>query len=493
MQLISTRGGGKPVSPAEAIAKGIAEDGGLYVPQSFPALTADELEKLLPLEYYERAAYIIGKYLTDFTGEELLEYCKAAYERFDGEPAPLANLQENTYMLELWHGPTCAFKDIALTLLPHLLAASRKKIGSKLRTLILVATSGDTGKAALEGFKDVEDTAIIVFYPNDGVSKMQQLQMSTQNGSNTHVIAVDGNFDDTQNGVKTIFNSREANKKINALGYELSSANSINFGRLVPQIAYYVSAYLDLVSGGEIEMGDKINFCVPSGNFGNILAGYYSYRMGLPVNKLICASNTNKVLCDFITTGEYNTGREFYKTMSPSMDILISSNLERYLFELCGRDSSLLSDWMKELKEDGNYRITPEQLNNMRKLFASGWADETETAEAIRNCQYQSNYVADPHTAVGSYVYSTYVTDTGDGSPAVIVSTASPYKFAQDVYRALEDKEEPDAFKVMQKLKKWTGYDAPEAISGLAGKEILHNETCKKSEMTDRVIEWIKR
>lgn len=331
----STRDKTVKVSASEAIVKGISDDGGLFIPSSFPMITNDELAKLQDMAYPQRAAYIISKYLQDFTYEQLLECTTLAYSKFDQEyPCPVVKLDENVFIQELWHGPTLAFKDMALTLLPYLLQQSRKKLGIKPTSLILVATSGDTGKAALEGFKDVDGTQIIVFYPDKGVSNMQKLQMQTQEGKNTAVYGIEGNFDDAQSALKTIFTDKQVIKKLKDKNYLLSSANSINFGRLVPQVVYYISAYIDLCEAGTIKIGDKINFCVPSGNFGNILAAYYAKSMGLPIDKLICASNKNKVLTDFITTGVYSIKREFYKTQSPSMDILISSNLERLLFEI---------------------------------------------------------------------------------------------------------------------------------------------------------------
>ncbi len=358
MQYVSTRAKNNVVESAQAIVKGLSEDGGLFVPSEFPAITKEELLAMGDMEYSDRAAVVLSKYLTDFTLDELKEYTAKAYARFyDDDPCPLVAIDEKTYILELWHGPTCAFKDMALTLLPHLMVASRKKIGETGKTLILVATSGDTGKAALEGFKDVEGCEIIVFYPSEGVSDMQKLQMQTQAGDNVYVCAIKGNFDDAQSAVKVIFNDDNVKAQLLEKGYKLSSANSINWGRLVPQIAYYVSSYVDLLSSGELNYGDKINFCVPSGNFGNILAGYYAMRMGIPIGKLICASNKNKVLTEFFESGKYDINREFYKTMSPSMDILISSNLERLLFEISGRDDKAVSELMNNLKTNGYYTL----------------------------------------------------------------------------------------------------------------------------------------
>ena len=377
MDFISTRNARRTVSGIRAVVEGLSEEGGLFVPAFFPSVDGAEMEKMLDMTYPQRAAFIIGKYLPELAGE-LDSYTDKAYSRFDGDAAPLVKLDDSLFMLELWHGPTHAFKDIALTLLPYLLTGSKKLLGEKERTLILVATSGDTGKAALEGFKDVPGTDVIVFYPGDGVSALQKLQMMTQTGGNVYVAGINGNFDDAQTAVKKIFTDGAVHKELEKNGYKLSSANSINFGRLVPQIAYYFSSYLDMVDGGEIEMGEKINFCVPSGNFGNILAGYYAKRMGLPVGRLICASNKNNVLTDFIRGGAYSADRQFYKTTSPSMDILISSNLERLLFELSGRNDKLTAARMAELKDKGAYSISAEELGLLKSEFWADWSDENE-------------------------------------------------------------------------------------------------------------------
>ena len=397
MNFISTRGGEKVNGAAKAIVKGLADDGGLFVPESFPPVTGEELEAMLPLSYPERAAKILGKYLDDYDGEELLSALEAAYSKFEGDPAPLVKIDDGIYLLELWHGPTCAFKDMALTVLPYLLRRGSDICGIKEKILILVATSGDTGKAALEGFKDAEGIKIMVFYPDDGVSKMQKLQMCTQEGSNVNVVAVKGNFDDCQTAVKQIFSDEEYAKTLKERGYILSSANSINFGRLAPQIAYYFSAYLDLVSGGQIEMGEGVDFSVPTGNFGNILAAYYAKRMGLPVRRLHCASNMNNILTDFLSGGTYDTHREFYKTTSPSMDILISSNLERLLFEVCGRNAARTAELMKELKEKGAYTITPQEKAAINETFDGGFANEDEVVETVYDVFCDTGYTMDTH------------------------------------------------------------------------------------------------
>lgn len=407
MNYISTRNKECKVTSAQAIVNGLAPDGGLFVPERFPALSAQDFEKLIGMDYPERAAYVLSLYLEDYSYDELLGFARAAYGRFYGDdPCPLVNVDENLYVLELWHGPTCAFKDMALTMLPHLLSAARAKTGESDRTLILVATSGDTGKAALEGFRDVEGTDIIVFYPTGGVSDMQKLQMMTQTGSNVYVCAIKGNFDDAQTAVKRIFADAEMERKLKEAGYKLSSANSINWGRLAPQIAYYVSSYCDMISSGRIQLGDRVNYCVPSGNFGNILAAYYAGKMGVGIGKLICASNINNVLTDFFHTGVYDTNRDFHKTMSPSMDILVSSNLERLLFEISGRDDKLIAERMRRLKEEGKYEVSVQELNAMRALFEVGYADEDDTAATIDGYYEDYDYLIDPHTGVACAVYN---------------------------------------------------------------------------------------
>ena len=396
-------------------------------------------------------------------------------------------------MLELWHGPTCAFKDMALTMLPHLLSAARKKTGETSKTLILVATSGDTGKAALEGFRDVEGTDIIVFYPSDGVSDMQKLQMMTQVGENVFVCAIEGNFDDAQSAVKRIFNDAQMQEKLLAGGYKLSSANSINWGRLAPQIAYYVSSYCDLISSGQIKFGDKVNFCVPSGNFGNILAAYYASLMGVGVNKLICASNVNNVLTDFFTSGEYDTHREFHKTMSPSMDILISSNLERLLFEFSGRDDKLIAERMDALKKDGKYSVSEQELKELNKIFEVGYATEDDTAEVIANCFDVYDYLMDTHTAVAMSVYDDYTEGNDDETPSVIVSTANAYKFPCDVYDALMGEYIDDAQKATKKLRAYTGEDTPIPLTDLDKKQVRFTKVIAKEDIENEVLSYIKK
>ncbi|MDD4316120.1 MAG: threonine synthase [Clostridia bacterium] len=485
----STRGEEVKNSSA-AILNGIANDGGLYVPSSFPAITAEDLRDMSDLEYKDRAAYVMSKFLTDYSLEELTEYADNAYSRFeDSDPAPLVKVDDNTYVMELWHGPTLAFKDLALTILPYLMTGARKKHAIDKTTLILVATSGDTGKAALEGFKDVEGTEIVVFYPSEGVSDMQKLQMQTTEGKNVHVIGIEGNFDDAQNAVKAVFGDADVRQRLNKSGYMLSSANSINFGRLVPQIAYYISAYTDLLASEEISEGDEINFVVPSGNFGNVLAGYYACRMGLPIKQLIVASNCNNILTDFFSSGEYDTNRAFYKTMSPSMDILVSSNLERLLFELGDRDENFVKTLMKDLKEMGRYELDPEILDRKFPQFIGYSSTEDETRDVMDNFFDEYGYLLDPHTAVGMSAYFKYLSETIDGDTAtVIVSTANPYKFPQDVYAAVSKSREDNAKKAMKKLHVFTGMDIPEAISELDNKDILHDKVIPKADIKATIL-----
>ncbi len=494
MQYVSTREKSTIVSSAEAIVKGLSEDGGLFVPSEFPAISSKELEQMTDMEYSERAAFVLSKFLSDFTLEELNDYTKKAYSRFYGDdPCPLVAIDDKTYILELWHGPTCAFKDMALTLLPHLMVASRKKVGEKNKTLILVATSGDTGKAALEGFKDVEGCEIIVFYPSEGVSDMQKLQMQTQTGNNVYVCAIKGNFDDAQSAVKVIFNDENVKAQLLEQGYKLSSANSINWGRLVPQIAYYVSSYVDLLASNEIKMGEKINFCVPSGNFGNILAGYYAMRMGVPIGKLICASNKNRVLTDFFASGKYDTNREFYKTMSPSMDILISSNLERLLFEISGRNDKYVASLMNDLKTKGCYQIDFEKLKANASNFEGGFSDEEMTMDTIENFYDENDYLLDTHTAVAVDVYVDYTIESGDKTKTVIVSTASPYKFPQDVYNALTGEFVNDSIKAADMLEEYTGMEIPEPLQGLQSRVVRFKDVIEKDKIKEAVLNCLKK
>ena len=494
MKYISTRNAARSVSGSEAILTGISPEGGLFVPESFPQLSAENIEKMVMMSYAERSAYIMGLYLDEFTHEELLGIAEKAYARFDDEDAcPLTKIEDALYFLELWHGPTFAFKDMALTVLPQLIAHAREKKGESLTTLILVATSGDTGKAALEGFKDVPGTEIMVFYPDEGVSDMQKLQMITTGGDNTYVAGIHGNFDDAQTAVKQIFTDPDVAAALREKGYVMSSANSINWGRLLPQIAYYFSAYADLLGSGEIKNGDKVNFCVPTGNFGNILAGYYAYRMGLPVGKLVCASNINNVLTDFFSTGKYDLSRVFHKTISPSMDILISSNLERLIFEITGRDDAKVRELMANLKEKGEYVIDLSALRKNFSVFDAGYADEDETMETIYNTFDEYGYLVDPHTSVAVSVYDNYYVTTGDNAPCVVLSTASPYKFAADVYEAVGESRVEDPFKAVKKLHFLTGMEVPEGIERLETAEVRFTDVLDRDEIKEKVLQRVNK
>ena len=489
----STRGGKESIISAEAIKKGISPNGGLYVPQQLENISLKEITELADKPYTQRAVSILKRFLDDFTDGELAECVEQAYggNKFSSpDIAPVKVLNESLHILELWHGPTCAFKDMALQILPHFLTKSMKKTGEKCDIVILVATSGDTGKAALEGFADVPGTHIIVFYPENGVSNVQKYQMITQTGNNVKVVGVNGNFDDTQTAVKKIFTDSDLNKKMIEQGLKFSSANSINWGRLVPQIVYYFSAYADMLRDKRIQPGDKINFVVPTGNFGNILAGFYAKRMGLPVNKLICASNDNNVLTDFIRTGCYDKRRKFVKTVSPSMDILISSNLERLLYELTDHDDKKVSDWMKQLEEKGYYDVGPKLLEKIRQHFWAGWSNQDETLNTIESVYREYNYLSDTHTAVGIDVYDKYVITTGDLIPTVVVSTASPFKFNESVCNALfgkNDTEGKSEFELLELLSQKSKWPVPAGLLGLDKKEILHKTVCEKHEIKDVV------
>ncbi len=485
----STRGGSEGLSSAEAIKQGISPNGGLYVPRFFEEISSEEIEALANKSYNERAAAILERFLDDYTIEELNDCVNQAYtfEKFSSKDiAPLVKLNDSLSVLELWHGPTSAFKDMALQILPHFMVKAMKKTGEESEIVILVATSGDTGKAALEGFADVEGTRIIVFFPANGVSEVQKYQMITQTGNNVKVVGVNGNFDDTQTGVKKIFTDKELIEQMVSKKLKFSSANSINWGRLVPQIIYYFSAYADMIKSGTIKSGEKINFVVPTGNFGNILAGFYAKMMGLPVNKFICASNDNNVLTDFICTGVYDRRREFVKTISPSMDILISSNLERLLYEMSGHDCQKVSNWMKELSENGYYEVDSEVLEKIQENFWAGWSNEDETLKTIE-CVYKDyKYVSDTHTAVGIDVYDKYVITTGDLTPTVAVSTASPFKFNYSVCAALFGKEEiagKTEFELLELLAERTGWSVPLGLRDLNKKEIRHTTVCEKDKM----------
>ena len=483
----STRDAEKTVTASQAILKGLADDGGLFVPVSIPKLPVS-LGELKEMTYQETAYTVMKEFLTDFTEEELKSCIAKAYDsKFDTEEiAPLAKV-EDAYYLEMFHGATIAFKDMALSILPHLLTTSAKKNQVKNEIVILTATSGDTGKAALAGFADVEGTKIIVFYPKNGVSRVQELQMVTQKGDNTSVVAIHGNFDNAQSGVKAMFENKELEKELNEAGYQFSSANSINIGRLVPQVVYYVYAYAKLLQNEEIAEDEEINVVVPTGNFGNILAAYYAKNMGIPIAKLICASNENKVLYDFFQTGTYDRNREFVLTTSPSMDILISSNLERLIYKISGEDARKDTDLMTELKTKGSYAITGEMKANLAD-FAAGYATEEQVAKTIHDIYEDTGYVMDTHTAVAATVYKAYREDSKDDRKTVIASTASPYKFAGSVMSAIDPKYKgQDDFKLIEELQKVSGTEIPNAIKEIMNAEIRHNTECDVDQMEQTV------
>ena len=501
MNYISTRGYDRKYSAAEAIITGIAPDGGLFVPETIPQISAGEIEEMKNMQFFQISARVLSKYLTDFTEAELLEFAQAAYdeEKWGENPIPLVQLNaynDREYILELWHGPTCAFKDVALQMLPYLMTASVKKTGINKKICILTATSGDTGKAALEGFKDLPGTEIIVFYPTGGVSDAQKLQMVTTEGSNTHVIAVNGCFDDAQTGVKKIFGDEAFAAKLDANGIMLSSANSINWGRLAPQIAYYVYSYVELLRQEKIGKGEEINIVVPTGNFGNILAAWFAKQMGIPVRKLICASNRNKVLCDFFSTGTYDRNREFFKTTSPSMDILISSNLERLLYEVTGGNSAQVIEWMTGLNTEGKYSVDKDTLKSLQHSFVGGFADETGVAKTILDVYDRTDHVIDTHTAVGFNIYGRYHTRSNDETKTVFVSTASPFKFApavMDSIRGAGYSGGRSIETVIKELSDESGLEIPKSIAELGTKEIRHKDVIDKEQMEDKVAEILIR
>ena len=495
MYYVSTRDKSTKKLAAEAIAQGLARDGGLFTPEVFPKLSQNALDTMRDMSYQQRAVYVMNSYLDDFTASELTAYAKRAYGdgKFDAkEVAPVRQVNGNTYSLELWHGPTCAFKDMALQMLPHLLTGSLAKNAESKTACILVATSGDTGKAALEGFRDVDRTRILVFYPKDGVSDIQQLQMLTQEGDNVGVCAVVGNFDDAQTGVKRLFSDGELRETLAERGYFFSSANSISWGRVLPQIVYYVSAYCDLMREEKIRKGDKVNVCVPTGNFGDILAAYYAKEMGVPLGKLICASNQNNVLTDFIRTGVYDRNRAFYNTISPSMDILISSNLERMLFEFSERNDAEVRSYMEQLSAQGSYEVSDSIKAKFQKYFAAGCCDDVQTKETIRKLWSSGHYLADPHSAVAFHVLEEYRKETGDDTPAIVVSTASPFKFCADVLDALGVKEIASGTAVIDQLTEVTGIQAPASLAALKDRSVRFDQVVEKEDMTRTVLEFLK-
>ena len=487
----STRGSKNYLTSAEAIKRGLAEDGGLYMPTSIPKIDLDFISGMVEDTYSARAFKVLSLYLTDYDSETLRKICEKAYsaERFVGGAAPIYSLNDKIDVLELWHGPTCAFKDMALQIMPMLLSEALKMTGEKNDALILVATSGDTGKAALEGYRDVDKIRIMVYYPENGVSAMQKLQMTTQQGENVGVCAIKGNFDDAQTGVKTIFTDPAVKEALEKNNMAFSSANSINWGRLVPQIVYYFSAYADMIASGQIKNGEKINFTVPTGNFGNILAAYYAKEMGLPVNKLICASNANNVLTEFINTGRYNRVRKFHQTVSPSMEILVSSNLERLLFHLSGDNSDEIRTLFSALSSDGEYTVNNDILAKIQDVFAAGCCDDTDTKKTIGETFRDYDYLSDPHTGVAVNVYNEYRRTSGDTTPTVIVSTASPYKFSPAVLEGLgESAASEDEFDMIAAVDRISGVTPPVKLTELRGASPRFTDICEKEEMQNVVF-----
>ena len=496
MYFISTRGGEK-VTGAQAIVQGLAKDGGLFVPEKFLVITRDEMEQMEEMSYAERASFVLAKYFDEFDVGFLKEVCETAYAKFDtSDPVPLVRVNEGLYILELFHGPTCACKDMALTVLPKLLKKSCESLGIKEDILIMAATSGDTGKAALEAFKDVKGTKVAVFYPDEGVAKMQRLQMATQSGNNVFVSAIKGNFDDCQRAVKDLFADETFNANLKEKNTLLSCANSINIGRLIPQIAYYFSAYLDLLTSEQIETGDEIDFAVPTGNFGDILAGWYAKKMGLPIRRLLCASNKNRVLADFLKTGTYNVKRNFYSTMSPSMDILVSSNLERLLFEVSGKKGDVTANRMKDLAKNGEYSITQAELKAIQKDIYGNFASEDDVVDAMYEIFEEYGYAMDTHTGVALAVFFKYKdkeVDEKDETPMVVLSTANPYKFPQDVLYALSGNDVKDSFKGVKRLNLLTAMKPPKALTEIRYKPLrfkgaLANDIKK---MSDAVLSFV--
>lgn len=495
MQYISTRDKNTTYLASQAIAQGLAPDGGLMTPAYLPKLPGKSLSDLKEMSYQQRAVYIMKLFLDEFSVKELTEFAAAAYgpEKFDTPAvAPVRALDDGTFCLELWHGPTCAFKDMALQMLPHLLTASLVKTEEEKTVCILVATSGDTGKGALEGFRDVDRTRILVFYPKDGVSAIQELQMVTQEGKNVGVCSVFGNFDDAQTGVKKLFSDEALRQELARRGYFLSSANSINWGRVLPQIVYYVSAYCDLLRDEKIQPGQAINVCVPTGNFGNILAAYYAREMGVPIDKLICASNSNNVLTDFLATGTYDKNRPFHTTMSPSMDILVSSNLERLLFALSGQNDQEVAGYMKQLGEKGCYTVSEEIKAKLQADFYGGFCDEAKTSAIIAQVWKEHHYLIDPHTAVAYGVMQDYREATGDDRKTVFVSTASPFKFCDSVLHSLGVAQVREGLGALDQLAEVSGRPAPVPLASLRDKAVRFEESVDKEKMMDVVLDMLR-
>lgn len=493
MDFCSTRDSSLRVTCAQAILQGLAPDGGLFFPTRLPQFSREQIMMMAAMPYRRVAETVMAAFLPDFSREELETFCKDAYgSQFDDpQIAPVIPVRPGLFSLELWHGPTCAFKDFALQMLPRLLPAAAKKCGERKQVAILTATSGDTGKAALEGFSDVAGTRIGVFYPSGGVSEMQRLQMVTQAGSNVQVFAVEGNFDDTQNGVKAIFTDQTLKAALAERGILLSSANSINWGRLAPQVAYYFWAYAQLLKQERVEMGDRVNFVVPTGNFGNLLAGYLAKKSGLPVDKLICASNENNVLAQFLQTGVYDKNRAFHTTASPSMDILISSNLERLLFLLSGSDEQV-KHWMQKLGSRGCYRVGQTLTDALREEgFWGFWCDDAHSFDTIRSLWFGRGYLCDPHTGVAMNAYGQYTALTGDKTPTVVVSTASPFKFARSMLPAMELEFDGDDFQQLEALEIVTGRTAPRALRALKELPIRFDQVIGREEMKPQVTRWL--
>lgn len=494
MYYVSTRNKEIRLTAAEAIAQGLALDGGLLTPEVFPKLSHNAMQTMRDMSYQQRAVYVMSAFLEEFSASELSVYAGKAYgsDKFDThQVAPLRQVDDNTYCLELWHGPTSAFKDMALQMLPHLLTASLTKTEEKKTVCILVATSGDTGKAALEGFRDVEHTRILVFYPQNGVSAIQELQMKTQAGENVGVCAVVGNFDDAQTGVKRLFSDESLRNKLAERGFFFSSANSINWGRILPQIIYYVSAYCDLVRDEKIQNGDSINVCVPTGNFGNILSAYYAMQMGVPIKRLICASNSNSVLTDFLSTGVYDRNRTFYNTISPSMDILISSNLERLLFAISGEDDELVRNYMQQLSNEGHYEVSELLKRKIAQYFSAGFCSDADTLTKIGIMWKEHGYLIDPHTAVAFHVLDQYREKTGDLTPTVVASTASPFKFCDSVLTALGETKLAEGTEILNQLAALTGIPAPAPLAALKEQTVRFDQWVAKEQMMDKVLEML--
>ena len=495
MKYYSTRDKSVSLSGAEAVKMGLSRDGGLLTPEEIPQIDRTFLESLIPMDYAHRAAKVMALYLTDYTEEELLAFGHNAYgpEKFDDPAAaPVRKVTEGTYCLELWHGPTSAFKDMALQMLPQLLSAALRKTGETRTACILAATSGDTGKAAMEGFADVPQTRIQVYYPLNGVSAVQEQQMVTQEGQNVDVRAVIGSFDDAQSGVKRIFSDEVLREELDRRGCFLSSANSINWGRILPQVVYYISAYCDLVGKQAIAMGDRVNFCVPTGNFGDILAAYYAKRMGLPVGKLICASNSNNVLTDFLRTGIYDRNRPFHTTVSPSMDILVSSNLERLLFHFSGENDAEVREYMDALGKTGRYQVSDAIKTKLAEAFWGGFCTEEATEDTIGRYWKEYRYLIDTHTAVAAEVLAQYRAASGDEAPAVFVSTASPYKFCGAVLTAMGETPEGDGVELLEQLHRASGVPVPRRLAALKGKSRRFDKTVEKQAMEQAVLEFLR-